>query len=300
MAPRVAVSALAALSVLAVAPVVSAQVTGKKLDHVPVPYVDRPLTLPALTMAGELDATFTHVELELFGGSEAFNSGAVEILGSFGLFDDLELEAAIVSFVTEELEFMPTTPEVVQSMRGADWGVARFGATFRFFADDYADIGARFRLLIDNNATVAFNPSLPIRVRYPGVFRLDTGVSVIGMIQTQIVRDRFAIIDANSAPMGPDAGVPVKLAFNLVEQVYLGLSSGFGVLDVSDDDSIFFPLGAQLGGTLPLEGNHVLDLAGLFNFPLFFIPSGNNIEQRIGTEIWQVGAQAKIYLELPK
>lgn len=302
MLTRLAVPSLAAVATLCATSSASAQITGHAVEHVPVPYVDRPLTLPKLVLAGELGATFTHLEVELFDRArdESFNGGAVELIGTMGITDDVELEIALLSFVTEQHEFTAMSPRFAESISGADWGVARFGGTVRFFADDFADIGARFRLLVDNNAQIGFNPGLPIRVRYPGVFRLDTGVSLLGMVQTKGDSHRFGIVDLNSAPMGPDAGVPVKIAFNFFEQMYLQLSSGFGALDVTTDDYIFFPLGAQLGGTIPFVGEHVLDLAGGFNFPFFIVPAGNNLEQRLGTEVWQVGLLAKLYLELPR
>ncbi len=275
--------------------VAEAQVTGKEQDKMKTPFVDRSLVLPEMWVTGELDASFTHLDVG-FGG--AFNSGWIDIGGAFGVLDDLEVEATLISLATED--GVGATPlALFDPIDGADWGMTRLGATFRFLADDVVEMGARFRFLIDNNATIGFNGGLPVLLHAGGVVRLDTGLGFVGRVPTQGADPSFGLVDVNSNPMGPEAGVPLRLAIQAIDELWLGVNTGFGVLDVSDDDTIFMPLGASIGGSIPIDPL-LLDITGAFNFPLFVHPTGRDTGERVVSEIWQVGLAAKAHFGLPK
>lgn len=275
--------------------VAEAQVTGKHLDKLPTPYVDRSLVLPEMWVTGELDASYTHFEAGFLG---AFNSGWIDIGGAFGVLDDLEVEAALISLATED--GVALTPiAAFDPIDGADWGMTRLGATFRFLADDAVEMGARFRFLIDNNATIGLNGGVPILLHAGGVIRLDTGLGFVGRLPTQGGDPSFALVDVNSNPMGPEAGIPLRLAIQAIDELWLGVNTGFGVLDVSDEDSIFLPLGASVGGSIPIDPL-LLDVTAAFNFPVFVAPTGRDTEERVNSELWQVGLAAKAHFGLPK
>lgn len=292
---RPLVSLLGAAIVVSFAQEGFAQITDRHLDKLPTPYVDRPLTLPEMTLGAELDVSFNHAELAFGPFSEAYNGAFIDIGGRFGILDDIEVEAVVVSLATEEYAIWPIGAEAID---GADWGMTRLGATLRFFAEDSAEIGARFRFLIDNNATIGLNAGLPIRLRVPGVLRFDTGIAFIGMIQTQSEDAQFGLIDVNQNPSAPEPGIPLRLTFQAIEELFIGLNSGFGATDVSEDGSIFFPLGASLGGTVGIGNEMLLDLIGSFNFPLFGIPAANDLDASVGSELWQVGFAGKFYLPI--
>lgn len=284
-------------AVVAIAGTAEAQVTGKELDKLPTPYVERPLVLPEMWVTGELDATFTHLDPDSDGfGSFTANGGWVDIGGAFGVLDDLEVEATLISLVTEEIGYSPIGAYLPD---GADWGMSKFGVTFRFLAIDAVEMGARFRFLIDSNATLGFNGGLPIRIHAGNVFRLDTGLGFIGAVPTKGGDPAFGLIDVNQNPMAPEAGIPLRFAIQAIDELWVGANTGFGVGNVSDEDSIFMPLGASLGGTIPIDPL-LLDVTGNFNFPLFVHPTGRDTEERVITELWQVGLTAKGHFGLPK
>lgn len=52
-------------------------------------YVERPLTLPEMTLAPEFGASITHLEFSAFGGSFAANLINLNAGASFGIIDDL-------------------------------------------------------------------------------------------------------------------------------------------------------------------------------------------------------------------
>jgi hypothetical protein len=171
----------------------------------------------------------------------------------------------------------------------------------RFVAQEAVEVGARFRLLVDSNAHVGLNFGLPVRVHVPGVFRLDTGFAFIGNIAG---RDpdlsTFMIADVSVNPSAPDAGIPLRFMFQPVETFWLGFNTGFGALDVETEESIFFPLGFSLGGTIPIKSSIKLDLAGSFLFPFFIAPAGDNLEETIISELWQVGLDARVFFDLDR
>jgi hypothetical protein len=272
--------------------IAEAQVTGMHLDKMKTPFVDRSLVLPEMWVTGQLDASFTHIEF----GTAATNGGWIDIGGAFGILDDLEVEAALISIATEEGTLSPIGGYLID---GADWGMSRLGVTFRFLATDVVEMGGRFRFLIDNNATMGFNGALPILLHAGGIFRLDTGVGFIGRVPTNGGDPSFGLIDVNTNPSAPEAGIPLRMAFQAMDELWFGLNTGFGVGDVSTEESIFLPLGATIGGTVPIDPL-LLDISGSFNFPTLFQPAAAFDELTILSELWQVGLSAKAHFGLPK
>jgi hypothetical protein len=294
-AQRFGVGAVVAGSLLLWAGVAEAQVTGNEQDKLKTPFVERSLVLPEMWVTGELDASFTHYEPGVLG---AFNAGWIDIGGAFGVLDDLEVEAALISLATEDgVAFAPIT--ALDPIDGADWGMTRLGATFRFLYTDVAEVGGRFRFLIDNNATLGFNGGVPVLIHAGGVFRLDTGLGFVGRVPTSGASASFGLVDVNTNPIGPEAGIPLRFAIQAIDELWFGVNSGFGVYDVADEDTIFLPLGASVGGTLAIDPL-LLDVIGAFNFPLFAVPTGRDTGERINSELWQVGLAAKAHFGLPK
>lgn len=287
---------------LGVASPALAQITGKQTEKTEKPFVERSLVVPEMTVMGELDASFTHMELGDGDFSLTLNGGFIDLWGKLGVLDDLEVELVVLSLLTEEGGLMPTS---IDAENDADWGLFRAGATLRLLATDPAELGLRFRLLVDNNAVVGLNGGVPVLVRGGDVVRLDTGVAWVGRVnQTASLFGvgsdaSFGLVDVNTLPMGPEPGIPLRLSIQAIEELWIGLNTGFGAWDVTEDDSIFLPLGASIGGTIDAEPL-LLDILGSFNFPLFIAPAGDDTDAIIQSEIWQVGLGARGYFALPK
>lgn len=289
---------LAAVAVVTFASTSYAQITGRKLDKLPVEYVDRPLTLPKMTLGAGLDVSFNHFE----DGDGFFdidaNGANIDIGGNFGILDDIEVEAVVLSLVTEDFGVMPMS--TFEAVDGADWGTARVGVTVRFLAEDVVEMAGRFRFLVDNNATIGFNAGLPIRLRAPGILRFDTGFNFTGRVNARSDDGSFGITDVNTNPSGPEPGIPFRFNFQVIEQLFIGLNSGLGVLDVENEDTVYFPLGASIGGTVDLGDDMLLDIIGAVNFPLFGLPalSDEDLDASVFSELWQIGLTGKVYVPL--
>jgi hypothetical protein len=97
-----------------------------------------------------------------------------------------------------------------------------------------------------------------------------------------------------------------RMAVQPIEELWIGLHTGLGFLDVSEDDSAFLPLGAEIGGTVPVAQTPLLDICLRFQFPFFVLPgaggsAGNpsaSSDDYIGSEIWQFGLYGKAHLDL--
>lgn len=277
----------------------AAQITGEHSDKLSLAHVSRPLTLPEMHVRAELDGTYSHFE----SGLGAANGGALELGGAFGLFDDVELEAVLVSLELGELALTPMNFDLVDD---ADWGVSRFGATVRFLASDVAEVGGRFRFFIDRHAALGFGAGLPVVVRGAKVVRLDTGIHGVGRVPTNGANASFGLVDASSVPFSADAGIPLRLSVQAIEELWFGLNTGFGAYDVSEDDTIFLPLGLSVGGSVPLDSDLILDVDASFLFPTFVLPAArggfgeSDTDAKIGSELWQIGLGAKVNFPIPR
>lgn len=273
----------------------SAQITGRGGDEKLEPVAAaRPLVLPHLGFEGRGDLSLSHVE----GHSLDGQTGVVlEATAAGGVLGDIEIELTVLSIAFGQVLVTPLSEEELQGP--ADWGMSRLGGTLRFVATDEAELAARFRFLVDNDPTIGLNGSMPVRLHGGRVFRFDTGVSVVGRVPTaRDLSPSFGIADVGSMPLAPEAGVPIRMLFQPAEDFFFGLNSGFGIVDVTDDDSIFLPLGAQLGGTLVLGQKLIMDLKGAFLFPTFGQPTFPSMEGRVHSELWQLGFSADVSLGL--
>lgn len=304
LALRLSIAATFATAAFAVSTESHAQVTGWKNDSVPIANAERQLVLPDMTLAPRFDVTFDHIEIATFAG----NGASLELGGQFGLMGDLEFEVTAVSLIVGELATTPVAPiDDAGSFgfggleSGADWGVFRLGATLRFLANETVEIGGRFRFLVDNNAIVGLNFGLPVRIHLGKVARIDTGLDLHPRFQTSgggvlfggddVV---FGLIGVGDNPLRPTPGIPLDFVVNPIEQFWLSAGTGFGVYDVTEDDSIFIPVSLGLGGTIANGDKALVDIGANFAFPLLFVPA--NSDDKALTNLWQVGLGAKLYL----
>jgi hypothetical protein len=93
-----------------------------------------------------------------------------------------------------------------------------------------------------------------------------------------------------------EAGIPLDVTFQLAEPVFVGLTTGYGVLTFRDAEaSSFMPLGAFVGGTVPGEEGALADIGASFGFPVFLLGAGD--ENPI-TELWTAGLTVRGFLYL--
>jgi hypothetical protein len=257
----------------------------------PVAYAQRPLTLPEMTISPEMNVQVSHFEVGgsgFFGG--AINVFFLEVGGSFGIMDDLMVEARPLGFVAGDVD--------------TDYSRFQIGATYRFLKEPL-EMGARFRFQIDNGGNLYLNPGLPMRIHAGDAVRIDTGVEFTGFLPTGGGDPSALIAGVHTDFLRPsgffllpsvEAGIPFDIAFNIVDEVFLGLSTGYGIGDLSEPaDASFMPLGFFVGGTVPGEKGPLVDIGGSFGFPYFLI--GSNDENPT-TELWAVGVTARGFIQL--
>lgn len=262
----------------------------------PWAYSLRPITLPEMTLAPELGFTYSRFSFDPVV-SEVFSWSAG---ASFGILDDLSVEVVPLTFYhsVASSEAMGIT----FSDSDTDYNYFLAGATYRFW-DGVVDIAARFRFAVDSYASVFFNPGFLVRLRHE-VVRLDTGVEFM-----VLRRDESALVSDSEVFVGlqgfgqfidtPRAGIPVELAFQIVEPFWVGLNTGIGIADFTADDvgdTVFMPLGWGVGGTVPYDDHQpLMDISGGFGFPLFLVGAA---EDQPVEEFWQIGIKATGFIYL--
>jgi hypothetical protein len=295
---RLSIATAVAAAAFAVSTESHAQITGYKNDSVPIAQAKRQLVLPDLTLAPRFDVTFDHFEVT--GG--AANGASLELGAQLGLLGDIEVEATVISLIVGEAATTPITLiddagsfgfRGLQS--GADWGVFRLGGTLRFLANDVVEIGGRFRFLIDNNAVIGLNFGLPVRIHLGDIARLDTGIDLHPRFPTSGGDPVFGLLGVDDNALRPSPGIPLDFVVNPIEALWLNIGTGFGVGDVSEDNSIFIPLELGIGGTIAKGDDALVDIGANFAFPALFTPAEDD---KAFTNVWQVGLGAKGYIPL--
>jgi hypothetical protein len=137
--------------------------------------------------------------------------------------------------------------------------------------------------VLGSKAGVLFTPGLLTRTHGGDLVKVDVGGLVL-----------FQLGDG-----ARDVGlrVPVEVAFNVHEQVFLGVRTGFGVVDFGAPGlaTSYLPVGAFVGYSLPADGGPVLDLQGAFTWPKLVTPGAAS---KLDGADYQIGVSAAVYVYL--
>ncbi|MFO0554154.1 MAG: hypothetical protein U0271_37585 [Polyangiaceae bacterium] len=275
--------------------VFSGRVAQAEPEHegLPMSVVDRPLTLPAMTLAPTFQFDVTHLEIDIISS----NAVGMSLGASFGVLDDLEVYL---------MPFTLLIVDVDAGVFGSDtktyYGTFRLGGTYRFFHEDVAELGARVEFGATGfNDDIHLTWGMPVLLRAPNILRLSTGLFFTAFLPTDGGRADIGIAAVSeSAPVllaavGP--GIPATLDFRVLDEFFLGLDTGFGVASFRGnvDQNCFMPLGFHAGGTIPIDNKPTVDLLGAFSFPYFLVGADNEPPL---TNIWTVGLTARAYIPL--
>jgi hypothetical protein len=245
----------------------------------PVAYVERPLTLPAMTLSPQLDAAFSRVDT----GRDSAAIMQMEAAGSFGITDDLMVELRPGGFVFGDVD--------------ADYTRFQFGIASRWLDGPVVELGARSRVQVDSNAIVSINPAIVMRIHAGKVVRIDTGLNFAVAMPTDRGESVIALAGLPFDYLKPvEAGIPLDVSFQLAEPVFLGFTTGYGVLTFEGaSESSFMPLGIFAGGTVPGEQGPLADIGASFGLPLFLLGAS---EGNPNTELWTAGITVRGFLYL--
>ena len=237
----------------------------------PVPYVERSIALPAMTLAPA--GRFNVFTVRPGAGRSEDPWFFLGAGARFGIIDELEVEL---------------TP--FQSVLGPDFHYGGSAGITGDFLDGPVEVGARLRVFWHEDGAV-FTPGLPLRFHLDDFVRIDTGVAV------SIAHDGQAgFFDFSTVPANVEPGIPARVAFQIIDPLWAGLSTGVGIIDVAEaDDTTFVPLGFNLGGTVPGDEGPLLDIEAGFSFPQLFLTGAPDA---VVPDVWNVGLQLQGYLYL--
>jgi hypothetical protein len=216
----------------------------------PLSFVERPLTLSHLTLAPELEFEVARDPDGLGVTPVGLNVGA-----TFGITRNWEVGAFVLP-----LEF---TPSVTYGSTYVPESNLQVFSTFRFLHAGVFEMGARLRayFITTTGAGVEIVPSVPMIIHLGKFGRIDAEVAV-------------PIVGRGSVGGGSSAGlsVPISVAFDIIEPLHVGVSTGVQILNFSDaSDTFFIPLGFFAGYAI---GNKrpLLDIDVSFQWTEFIAP----------------------------
>ncbi len=244
----------------------------------PIAMAQRPLTLPASTLAiGDGGPEMIGPVFSI--GHVPGDLGLGLALGaSYGIMDDLQIDGRILP-LTLSPKFR--------------FGNARVGASYRFVRGN-VEVGGRVGVRLNNDPDKihpGFDLGVPVDVHFGDSARLATGL-VLNIAFTTAF-DAMTMTSTSRTVVGLE--VPLIFAFNATPNVAIGAWSGFQILDFdAAGDSINFPLRIFGGYTVADAQNRpMLDVGGYFGFP-FFLHSGGG--DAFTSNVWELGAYARFFL----
>ena len=277
----------------------TARAHGGEESEYPVSYVERPLTLPRFALApfGELDITRIGLSVATPGGTV---SGSTVLAGmqfgaSFGITKDLEVGAVVLpiqlnngagfggDFVGEE---------------GAVLGPTLF-ATYRFLHNEKFALGARLRVqfIVPRNGLGAgsiITPSVPLLLHIGKIGRFDAELGLpISVVSASDAADPLA---GNTTEVHIGLDIPLRLAFDIIEPLHIGVSSGVAIEDFGHaGESARIPLGVFFGYAVG-HNKPIVDIDPFFSFFDFLTPGGGPFGDKVNPGVFVMGVNARGYL----
>jgi hypothetical protein len=259
----------------------------------PVSFVERPLTLPKFTLAPSLELDVTHVGVAGPGGGSLTSAG-MQIGATFGITDNIEVGTILVPVQFNNGAGFGAVPVVGFVGEEGTPGYLSFYGTFRFLHTEMLDLGARLRVeIVTNSVTGAvIEPSVPLLLHIGKIGRLDAELGIpITVLSTSA---SFGVVGGTQVAAGLD--VPIKLAFDIIEPLHVGVSTGVKVDDFSQAGaSTAIPLGVFMGYAIG-EKRPLIDIDPFFNFYQFITPGDGLFDHKVNPGVFVVGVSARGYV----
>jgi hypothetical protein len=272
--------------------------------RLPVSYVERGITNPAGILSPELDFGISRIGPlgGLFGppiiGTMALGSG-------YSVTDDFGLRATVF---------------VLQFNQPFQLASAGMGATYRFVKGDFEAAAALdwvYQTPSNGNgdAGMVILPSVPLHIHLGRPARLDITPTLPISTAGYYVAPAVAI-GRGATTIGLD--VPVQFAIQIVDQLHLGVTSGFDLTfnpgstnivgpnpnppppesRLRFGDTFFIPLGFQIGVAVPGPKGPILDMTPFFEWPGLLVPGARAGVSGVQAGVWLTGVNFTTYFYL--
>jgi hypothetical protein len=260
----------------------------KENERMPVGEAQRPITLPAMTLAPQVNLEMQNFKPTSGTGVNRFDV-ASEVRVGFGITNDFEVHANVAPVTwTNGVQYGLDGVPLTEGNIGPS-----VGATHRFLRGDF-EIGASLDLgfnFINDANVVKFTvyPGLPARLHLGKSARLDTGVYV----PVLVAKDAF--VSPNLKPY-PGLKVPVSFLYDVAPTVHFGVTTGFETLFDDFGHDIRIPIGAEWGYAIRGEKGPILDIANFMRFPAMFTPGADRDKTVPGVYVFGFSARGYLYL----
>jgi hypothetical protein len=253
------------------APAARAQDGGQRY---PLAYVDRPLTLPSISLSPDVSFDATQIVKDPNTATKTLQTNLAFSGGfGFGITDDLEVRASIGT-----LQFTPTF----------NYLEPRLGATYRFVGADQFNMGVHAEatvLTLAGAAGARFALAIPFLIRLGSSARLDLAPGAPVTIQ-----------EKKATTFGLE--VPVSFAFQIVEPIHIGARTSATITDFSAPGrNLVIPLGFFLGISLGSE-RPIVELDPYFTWTEFATPGAQLDNNKLSIDKFSAGLTARLYLYL--
>ncbi|APR82913.1 Hypothetical protein A7982_08262 [Minicystis rosea] len=249
----------------------------------PMPYAQRPLTLPRMVVAPELDFMATRYAL----GTYSTVPTGINIGASFGITRDLEVGAL----------FLPVqfAPRVAYGLAAGAQGNLQFFGTYRFVRHRDIEVGVRIRtsIITEPGAGAIIEGSIPLLFHFGRGVRLDAELGV----PITVAASNLA---TPNAPTQTYVGInlPLALSFNVIAPLYLGVKTGIVIDDLTrPKEFASIPLGIYMGYSIGRD-KPILDLVPFFTWSRFLTPGGGLGNERVNAGLFTTGITARGYIYL--
>jgi hypothetical protein len=260
--------------------------------RLPVPYVDRGITNPSAILSVEVDPDISHVHLL---GYPTDTIGTLGAGAGYSFTDDFGMRAT--AFV---LQFN----EPFQLDSGA------LGATYRLIKGPFElalalDWIYQAPATGDGSSGQIILPSVPMHIHFGHRARLDITptlpISTAGIYIPPIVAE-----GGGETTVGLD--VPLQLSIQVVDQLHLGVGTGFSLTFnpgssaiaappnppfryYTVGDTFFIPLGFEIGATIPGPHGPILDMTPFFYWPGLLVPGAEARYNVVESGSWLAGVR---------
>lgn len=240
----------------------------KKSYRQPKAYVERPLTLPRMTLAPDIS-----ISAGGYGARDQavfLNSGI-----RFGIIDEVEIEA---------------TPHSFRLSPNPAYAFPSLGITAGYTGNTF-EIAGRVRYFIgvdsDSDASAgALLVGVPMAIHLAKWGRIDTGAFVTldfeRTFRTPLPNTNLFLAssgvqaglwNADASPLYLNTGIPFHFLFQPIQELWFGIHHGLSIIDFENaSETLALPLGAEIGFSASNDYNPTADLGLRVDLPLFIMP----------------------------